>query len=250
METTCPKMDSDLILFRQTLATGAADLGIQISGPMLDAYAVHYSLLCSRRPEANLTSLDDPVVVAIKHFIDSLTILLARAPAPGDHVVDIGAGGGFPGLVLAIARPRATYTLIESNHKRASFLKETAEALQLDNTLVIHDRVERVGRDLTHRDQYDLALSRAVAPLRVSLEYGLSLTRTGGYYLAMKGPQAPQEIDGSVHALSELHGRITVKRRLSLPHDMGERILILIEKIGPTPERYPRRPGIPAKRPL
>jgi 16S rRNA (guanine527-N7)-methyltransferase len=152
--------------------------------------------------------------------------------------------------VLAVARPGAGYTLIESNQKRAYFLEEAINALHLDNSTALPERAERVGRDPAHRERCDLVLTRAVAPLPVSLEYALPLARVGGHCLAMRGPQALQDIERSDRALSELRGRIASTKDLSLPQSMGKRILLLIEKVGVTPDRYPRRPGIPAKRPL
>ena len=239
-----------LAQFRSTLTSAAPDLGLEIASSHLDAYAAHYTLLLDRQAEAGLTSLTDPAEIAIKHFLDSLTCLLIGDIAPGETVADIGSGGGFPGLVLAVARPEATYTLIESNRKRASFLEEAAKALHLGNTTILRERAETAGRHPDHRDRYHLILSRAIAPLPVALEYALPLARVGGHCLAMKGPQAPDEIAKSDRALSELHGRIAQTKDLSLPHSMGRRTLLLIEKTAPTPDHYPRRPGLPAKRPL
>ena len=233
-----------------SLTSTATGLGLAIAPTHLDAYAAHYTLLLAHRGEAGLTSLTDPAEVAIKHFLDSLTGLLIRDIAEGEMVADIGSGGGFPGLVLSVARPQARYTLIESNLKRAAFLEAAVETLHLDNVAILRDRAETAGRHPDHRDRYDLVLSRAVAPLPVGLEYALPLARVGGHCLAMKGPHAPQEIEKSDRALSELHGRIATTKNLSLPHSKGRRTLLLIEKTAPTPDRYPRRPGMPAKRPL
>jgi len=236
--------------FRSTLTSGAPELGLEIAPAHLDAYAAHYTLLLSHQAAAGLTSLTDPVEVAIKHFLDSLTCLLIRNIAEGEQVADIGSGGGFPGLVLAVARPEARYTLIESNRKRAAFLEAVVDALHLENTTILTERAETAGRHPDHRDRYHLVLSRAVAPLPVALEYALPLSRVGGHCLAMKGPQAPDEIEKSDRALSELRARIAKTKDLTLPHSMGNRTLLLIEKTAPTPDRYPRRPGLPAKRPL
>ncbi len=240
----------DVADFREALAGGAVELGLDIADAMLDGYCAHFQLLLARGPEADLTSLTGPVGIAIKHFLDSLSCLLLRDIPSGERVADIGSGGGFPGLVLAVARPGADYTLIESNQKRACFLEEAIDALHLPNATVLRERAERVGRDPAHRERYDLVLTRAVAPLPVSLEYALPLARVGGRCLAMRGPQAPRDIERSDRALSELRGRISGTKDLSLPQSMGKRILLLIDKVERTPDRYPRRPGIPAKRPL
>ncbi len=243
-------MDPDLTQFRRALTSGAADLGLEVGDAMVDASSAHYTLLLARRPRADLTSLTDPIGIAVKHFLDSLACLLIRDISAEERVADVGSGGGFPGLVLAVARPSAHFTLIESNQKRASFLEEAINALHLENAAVLHERAERAGRDPAHREGCDLVLSRAVAPLPVLLEYCLPLARVGGHALAMKGPRADQEIEKSGRALETLGGRITQTHRLSLPRHMGERVLILVQKAERTPSRYPRRPGLPAKRPL
>jgi 16S rRNA (guanine527-N7)-methyltransferase len=241
---------ADLSQFRSVLAAGAAELGLKVPESHLEAYAAHFTLLLARRPAAGLTSVTDPASIAIKHFLDSLTCLLVREVAPGERIADVGSGGGFPGLVLAVARPEAEYTLIESNQKRAYFLEEAANALHLGNITVIRERAEDIGHDPAHREAYSLTLSRAVAPLPVLLEYCLPLARVGGHCLAMKGPRADRETERSARAFAELRGRITDVRRLSLPEDMGARTLVLVEKKEATPDRYPRRRGVPAKRPL
>lgn len=243
-------MDAAEKQFRAAIVSGADELGVAVTEAEFNSYAAYFTLLLARRPAADLTSLTDPAGIAIKHFLDSLTCLLVREIAVGERVADIGSGGGFPGLVLAIARPEGSYTLIESNQKRAYFLEEVVHALHLDHVGIVRARAEDVGRDSVHREGYDLALSRAVAPLPVSLEYCLPLTRVGGKCLAMKGPQADREIERSSHALAELRARIIETRQLALPQGMGARTLLLIQKEAPTPERYPRRRGIPAKRPL
>jgi len=162
----------------------------------------------------------------------------------------VGAGGGFPGVVLAVARPAACYTLIEANRKRAAFLSDLIQTLGLPQVSVIAARAEEVGQRPEHRERYDLVVSRAVAPLPVLLEYCLPLARVGGEALAYKGREVEAEIGESAAALAKLGGRIAQLRRLSLPQDMGERVLVLVEKLWPTPPPYPRRPGAARRRPL
>jgi len=234
---------------RRPLLDGAAQLGLALP-PRTTAFGKHFELLLRHNPRAGLTTITDPVEVAVKHFLDSLSGLLARDIQAGERVADVGSGGGFPGAVLAVARPEARYTLIESSRRRVAFLRELLPALGLANAEVVAARAEQIGRDTAHRERYDLVVSRAVAPLRVLLEYCLPLARVGGQALAYKGPEAEDEIAGSAAALEALGGRVQGLRHLRLPQDMGERILVLVEKTTPTPERYPRRSGIPAKRPL
>jgi 16S rRNA (guanine527-N7)-methyltransferase len=247
---TVDASDDSPAQWQRALRDGAADLGITIAPESADAFRVHFEMLLLHNPRAGLTAITDPVEIAIKHFLDSLAGLLVREISPGERVADVGSGGGFPGAVFAAARPQARYTLIESNQRRAAFLRALADALALRNTTMIGERAERVGRDPDHRSSYDLVLSRAVAPLPVVLEYCLPLAAIGGDLLAYKGPEAEREVAESADALPELGGRVTGLRRLTLPQRMGERVLVLIQKVSPTPHRYPRRPGIPAKRPL
>ena len=236
--------------WRQALLDGAVELGLSIAEQQLSAHGTHFELLLSHRPRAGLTALTDPTEIAIKHFLDSLTCLLVCDIAPGERVADVGSGAGFPGLVLAAARPLACYTLIEAHQKRAAFLREAASALSFPNVTVLSGRAEEVGHDPDHRECYDLVVSRAVTPLGTLLEYCLPLAKRGAHFLAQKGPDAPGEIEKSAHALQALGGRVTRARHLSLPRGMGDRVLVLVEKTGSTPSRYPRRPGLPAKRPL
>jgi len=236
--------------WQRALLEGAAELGIGIPTEWVDAFRTHFEMLLLHNPRAGLTTITDPGEIAVKHFLDSLAGLLVREVRDGERVADVGSGGGFPGMVFAVARPQARYTLIESNQRRAAFLRKLVDALGLKNTAVIAERAEQSGRDVDHRGSYDLVLSRAVAPLPVLLEYCLPLAAIGGDVLAYKGPDAEGEVAESAQALSALGGRVTELRRLSLPQHMGERVLVLIEKTAPTPDRYPRRPGMPVKRPL
>lgn len=236
--------------YNEALLDGARELGLQIAESQLAAYRTHLQLLFEHNRRAGLTTISDPAEVAIKHFLDSLTCLLARDIAAGERVADVGSGAGFPGLVLAVARPQGSYTLIEATKKRTAFLKLAVEALALTNTTLLAGRAEQAGRNPDHREAYGLVVSRALAPLPVLLEYCLPLANVGGHCLAQKGPEAKEELEGSGRALRILGGSILEVRSLTLPREMGRRNLILVEKTAPTPARYPRRPGMPAKRPL
>jgi len=236
--------------FSRALLAAAADLGLPLPEADLAAYRAHFALLLEHNPRAGLTSLTDPVEIAVKHYLDSLTCLLVRDPAEGEEIADVGSGGGFPGMVLALARPNARFTLVDSSAKRTAFLRTAADALHLRNVTIVTARAETLGQDPDHRERYDLVISRAVAPLPILLEYCLPLARLGGQELAMKGPEAEAELTASAQALATLGGRLSTTHRLELPQGLGARTLVLIEKTSPTPARYPRRPGSPAKRPL
>jgi 16S rRNA (guanine527-N7)-methyltransferase len=243
-------MTSALDQLRTALSDGTQRLGLPLSPEQHAACLAHWVLVQAHNSRAGLTSLSDPVEVAHKHYLDSLTCLLARDPAEGERVADLGSGAGFPGLVLALVRPQARFTLLDSSQKRADFLRLAATELGLVNVEVVTSRAEEAGRNHEHRDRYDVVTARALAPLRILLEYGLPLARVGGCLLAMKGPEAEAELAASQHALSVLGAGEVQTRRVTLPDGAGERVLILVEKRDTTPSRYPRVAGMPGRRPL
>ena len=240
----------DWSLFNQSLSDGANDLGIAVTTAQIELLSQHCALVLAQRLRAGLTAIADPVPAAIKHYLDCLAALLIRDIRPGDRVADVGSGAGFPGLVLAIARPEAAYTLIESNRRRGAFLEGCVRALGLPHVCIVAERAETVGRDPAHREAYDLAVSRALAPTPVLLECCLPLVRVGGDCVALKGPAGQIELSRSQRALEVLGGEVGAIRALSLPHGMGDRLLVRVTTRRETPARYPRRPGAPAKRPL
>lgn len=226
-------------------------LGLDLSPSQLVAFQRYHDELLAWNERAGLTTMTGHEEVQVQHFLDSLTCLLAwPEPAPGS-AVDIGAGAGFPGLPLRIVRPDLRLTLVESSRKKAEFLRHVAGALELDGVTVLAARAEDVGRDPAHREGYHVALARAVADLRVLVEYALPLLRVGGVFIAQKtAAAAPVEIESAGHAL-EVHGGVVRDVvEVSLPGLREPRALIVVAKVTPTPDRYPRRAGMPAQRPL
>jgi len=236
----------------ELLEEGAGRWGLDLTPDMLAAFQTYYEELIAWNERANLTAITDYQEVQIKHFLDSLSCLLVLAGLPIERWrgLDIGAGAGFPGLPLKIARSQMELTLLEAKKKRIQFLQHLVERLELEGVTIIRGRAEELGRQPGHREGYDLVLARAVATLPVLLEYALPLCRMGGIFLAQKGPDIKEELETSRVALRLLGGQMREVRGLELPHSMGERNLVVVEKAAPTPGRYPRRPGVPAKRPL
>lgn len=183
-----------------------------------------------------------------RHIQDSLQVL-AWFPLTDCEVVDIGSGAGFPGLVLAIRRPDCRMTLVESDLKKSSFLQQVSGEMGLENVQVIRARVETLGQDGQHRDQYALCTSRAVAAMKVVLEYGLPLVKLGGRVLLWKGSSHQQEIIEAQNALETLGGEIEAVHPYNLMQER-DRALVVVKKVSPTPGQYPRRIGIPTKKPL
>lgn len=216
-----------------------ADFKINLTEIQLSQLEIYYRLLVSRNEKINLTAITEPEDVAVKHFADSLSMLAYVDVPKNSTVIDVGTGAGFPGVVLKIARPDIKLTLLDSLNKRLVFLQEVLDEINLSADL-IHSRAEDGGQNIGLRETYDFALSRAVARLNVLSEYCLPYVRLGGKFVAFKGKDADTELKDARKAVQTLGGRVTDVHRFSLPSDGGDRAIIEIEKIQPTPEKYPR----------
>lgn len=225
-------------------------LGIQISEDQLSAFEVYEQQLIEWNDRYNLTAIDNPKQIRVKHFLDSLSCILALRNTPTDHVVDVGTGAGFPGLPLKIICPTINMTLIESVGKKTAFCQHIIQTINLQNVNILQERAEILASHPDMREKNDWAIARAVASLPVLVEYLLPLVRVGGFALAMKGESGPAEAQSAEQAIHILGGQIQQLIPVTLPSVEDERYLVVIEKTAATPERYPRRVGIPAKRPL
>ncbi len=225
-------------------------LGMRLSLSQINAFNQYEKALLEWNNRFNLTSIREPGEIRIKHFLDSLTCFLAIQNTPTEKIIDIGSGAGFPGIPIKILQPNIHLTLVESVGKKATFLRYMIELLELKNTEVIQERAEIVALSPIHRQAYDWALARAVAILPVLVEYLLPFVRVGGAALAMKGENAPVEVQSAERACRLLGGHVRKLIPVTLPGVAEERYLIVIDKIAATPVSYPRRPGIPSKKPL
>ena len=225
-------------------------IGMRLSARQMTLLAQYEQELLAWNERFNLTAIRDVEEVRVKHFLDSLTCVQAMRENPGKRLADIGTGAGFPGLVLKIVYPAVQLTLVESVGKKADFCRHVVNTLGLDNVEVIQERAENIGQLLAYREQFDWAVARAVAALPVLAEYLLPLMRVGGSMLAMKGESGPVESHASEHALQMLGGHLRQLVPVTLPGVVEERYLVIVDKVAATPARYPRRVGIPAKRPL
>lgn len=227
----------------------ASSLGFNISEDQLSQFEIYYARLLEWNNRFNLTSITGYEEIQTRHFLDSLSVILANKELNNKKIIDVGTGAGFPGLALKIVFPDMHLTLLEATKKKTDFLTGLCEELQLKDVLVINDRAENIGHDIEHRENYDIAVSRAVASLDVLCELSLPFCRIGGHFIALKR-NAGAEVAAASPALTLLGGRLKqclVVNSDALPEG-GE--LVIIEKTKNTPDRFPRRNGIPGKRPL
>jgi len=237
----------------EVLREVAGELGVGLDLTQLEMFQTYYEELIDWNQRVNLTAVTDYEEVQIKHFADSLAVLLALATddlGDGPSLVDFGSGAGFPGLPLKIVRPAWRVVLVESTRKKTAFLEHIINQLGLQDTDVVWARAEEVGRDLAYREQFDVAVARAVAGLAVLVEYALPLLRLGGRFVAQKGSDPSDEIRAAEKAIDTLGGGYSSTIPYRLPAFDAPLHLVVIEKVSPTPGKYPRRPGMPAKRPI
>ncbi|MCU0484719.1 MAG: 16S rRNA (guanine(527)-N(7))-methyltransferase RsmG [Anaerolineales bacterium] len=225
-------------------------VGLHLSRRQLHALSIYERELIDWNTRFNLTAIRDTDEIRTKHFLDSLTCLLALRDTPCDRMIDVGTGAGFPGLVMKIAQPAMRLTLVESVGKKADFCRHMVNTLNLEFVEVIQDRAEALGQNPVHREQYDWAIARAVAVMPVLAEYLLPLVRVGGSVLAMKGENGPAETHAAEHAMRILGGQLKQLMPVHLPGVAEDRYLVVVQKVAATPTAYPRRVGIPSKRPL
>ncbi len=230
-------------------ADSLALFGLRLNAEQLQAFGVYAGLLSTWNARFNLTAFRDPEAVRVGHFLDSLSCMPLLGDATG-ALVDVGSGAGFPGLALKIAAPKLRLTLVESAAKKARFCERVADELGLDSVTVLAERAEVVGQDPAHRETYDWAVARALAPMPVLAEYLLPLVRLGGGALAQKGAGGQAEAQEALGAIETLGGRLSQVETVTLPGLSDLRSIVVLEKERPTPERYPRRTGVPSKRPL
>ena len=214
----------------------------------IDKLCTYYELLVDWNEKINLTALTAPEDVALKHFTDSLMLLRYCKTEKGASAIDVGTGAGFPGLVLKIARPDLRLTLLDSLQKRLLFLETVCRELKIDDVTLLHSRAEDGSRTQL-RDSFDMAVSRAVAPLNTLCEYDMPYVKGGGSFVAMKGKDAASELANAQNAIEALGGQLRAKHDFVLGK-AGERCIIEIEKVGATPQRYPRNSKQIKKKPL
>lgn len=236
--------------FSDILRQVAEEYGIMLTSDQVAAFSLYQELLVSWNEKINLTAITEPREVAVKHMIDSLSCYDERFFPVGCAVVDVGTGAGFPGIPLKILRSDIKLTLVDSLNKRLTFLQDVVDQLDLKDVKLIHARAEEAGRMKEQRDRHQVAVSRAVARLNTLAELCLPFVKPGGYFIALKGAQYQEELAEAEQAIKTLAASVNDVRPVSLPGLDDRRAVIYIRKERPTPVGYPRRPGIPEKKPL
>ena len=235
----------------ENLGVQARELfGVKLGEWQLKALHTYEEELLIWNAHTNLTAIRERQEVRVKHFLDAISCLTVMKDIRRQRLVDIGTGAGFPGLVLKILCPALEVTLVDSVKKKTAFCQHMVQVLGLDGVTVVTARAEDLGQQPVHRQRYDWAVARAVARLPVLLEYCLPLVSTGGSLLAQKGESAPAEAQSAEYAAAVLGGSLEKLVPVELPGVTECRYLVIYRKIAPTPQKYPRRAGIPAKSPL
>ena len=235
------------VALERLLETDAPALRAELPAGFADAAEHYVRLLLHANARLNLTRVVEPDAVARLHLLDALAAL-PLLPASIEHALDLGSGGGVPGIVLAMARPGVRWTLVDSVRKKAEALRSFIDALGLTNVEVLADRAELLGRG-AQREAFDLVTARACAALPVLVEYGLPLLRVGGTLVAWKGPISAGELAAGAAASDLLGGGVPEVRATGIAA-LGDHRFVVIRKRRPTQSRWPRRPGEPARRPL
>ncbi|MGB7874814.1 MAG: 16S rRNA (guanine(527)-N(7))-methyltransferase RsmG [Anaerolineales bacterium] len=223
---------------------------VHLTGRQVIALTTYERELIEWNQKFNLTAIRDAAGIRTKHFLDSFSCVLAWKANPPVNIIDIGTGAGFPGIPLKIIYPNTKVTLVESVGKKAMFCQHILSILGLEGVEVINSRAEDLGQIREHREGYEWGIARAVANMRVLSEYLLPLVQVGGSMLAQKGESGPAEVHSAENAIKLLGGEMRQLLPVTLPGVVEERHLVVVDKVATTPPGYPRKPGVPAKKPL
>ena len=239
---------AESFILKELLKEKAEMFHVKLDEQALERFDTYGKLLVEWNEKINLTAITDPEGVTIKHFLDSLTILGYVDIPEGAKVIDVGTGAGFPGLAMLIARPDLDMTLMDSTKKRLMVIENILETMDLKAN-VVHARAEEAGQNKNYREKYDFSTARAVTNLRDLAEYCLPFVKVGGSFIPMKSAKAQEEIAEGKKAIHLLGGQIIKQDTFDLL-DCGERTIINVKKISPTPVKYPRASAKIAKNPI
>ena len=233
-----------------SLEKGCKELGLNLSEQQVEQFIKFYELLVEWNKVMNLTGITEYEEVISKHFLDSLLLVRAYDMKRADSIIDIGTGAGFPGIPLKIVFPEKKLVLLDSLGKRIKFLNQVVDNLDLQQIELIHARAEDYAKKEEYREQFDLAVSRAVANLASLSEYCIPFVKLGGAFVPYKSGSIEEELKQSEKAVSILGGKRMEYKELLLPDTDITRTFIVIEKVKHTSKKYPRKAGLPTKEPL
>lgn len=236
-------------MFIDELQTAAKNFNIELNDTQLKQFDTFYRLVVDWNSKMNLTTITEPSDFAVKHIIDSISIWNDDKFQNVDTFIDVGTGAGFPGIPLKIYRPHLKITLLDSLAKRINFLKTAVEEIGFEDVTFIHSRAEDAAHNSILRENFDLAVSRAVAKLNILAEYCVPFVKLGGYFAALKGANFKEELQDAKNAVKILGGVDIECVKIKLPND-NERNLIYIKKASKTADKYPRKAGVPERKPL
>ncbi|WP_139492501.1 16S rRNA (guanine(527)-N(7))-methyltransferase RsmG [Brevibacillus dissolubilis] len=235
---------------KEQFVTRLQEKGIELSPEQLNQFDQYYRLLVEWNEKMNLTGITEEDEVYTKHFYDSVSLAFYVPLQDVTKVADIGGGAGFPSIPLKICFPHLEMTIIDSLQKRMNFLEHVGNELGLTNLRPYHSRAEEAGQDKNLRESFDLVTARAVARLNLLSEFCMPFAKVGGMFVAMKGSDVSFELNEAKKAIKTLGGKTRKVETFQLPDEAGERNIVIIDKLEATPKAYPRRPGVPAKKPL
>lgn len=232
------------------LRDGAKLYDIELSDNQVEQFIRYKELLVEWNQKMNLTAITDDEGVIKKHFIDSISIIKTGVIREGMSVIDVGTGAGFPGIVIKIIMPEVRVVLLDALNKRINFLNTVINELKLNGIEAVHGRAEDMARKPEFRERFDIATARAVANMTVLSEYCIPYVKQGGYFLALKGPMAEDELTASKNAIGTLGGKFIQIIDTEIPGDEMKHKIVVVEKVNTTSAKYPRKAGQIEKKPI
>ena len=235
---------------KELLVDGINKIGLEITENQVKKFLTYYEMLIEKNKVMNLTAITEFDEVVVKHFLDSVLAAKVLNFSKFDSLIDVGTGAGFPGIPLKIMFPHLKVVLLDSLNKRLNFLNEVIDKLGLENIQTIHGRAEDIGHNIDYREQFDLCVSRAVANLSTLSEYCIPFIKKNGMFVSYKSEHSDEETISAENAIKKLGGKITNTQIIELPNSNMNRSFVCISKENNTPKAYPRKAGVPTKKPL
>ena len=235
---------------KELLSDGIKKIGLEANKNQIKKFMEYYEMLIEKNKVMNLTAITELDEVVVKHFLDSVLSAKVINMNEYDSLIDVGTGAGFPGIPLKIMFPHLKVVLLDSLNKRLNFLNEVIDELELENIYTIHGRAEDIGRNVEYREHFDLCVSRAVANLSTLSEYCIPFIKKNGMFVSYKSEHSDEETVNAENAIKKLGGKITNTQIVELPNSDMNRSFVCISKENNTPKAYPRKAGVPSKKPL